>query len=525
MVRLFLLCLLFVACAKKPPSFPQETVRLNLVGDPTTLDPRCARDLDSVTIAHMLFEGLTRISRSGQTELALAERIEISEERTTYTFRLRKSFWSNGFPVTAHDFVNTWKTILDPQFPTDLAYQLYVIKNARRAKLGQGSLDEIGIYAKDEQTLVVDLESPIPYFLELVSLPPFFPFFSPEGSAKGPLLPESCPAVFNGPFMLREWKYSDSLSLIKNPLYWESDQVKITGVDFYIASGNTSLHMFDEDKLDWIGSPLATIPTDALPELRQKGKLSIKPFSATYFFRVNTLDTFKGKKNPLGDPAFRRALAISLDREAIAKHVLEGGQTAAREFVPPEMGLSSAGYFSDAQIEVARSLIGSDPVDPITLSYLNTERNAAMAQAIQRQWEEGLGITVELEAVEPKTFFKRLSQKEYQLAASSWTADFNDPINFLEVLKFKDESTNNTGWENRDYIDLLDRSALCKGSEERRILLKQAEEILMRELPIIPIFHFALNFLKSDQLEGVALTSVGQLDLRWAYFKETGKGI
>ena len=140
----------------------------------------------------------------------------------------------------------------------------------------------------------------------------------------------------------------------------------------------------------------------------------------------------------------------------------------------------------------------------------------SISQAIQKHWETALGISVQLEAVEAKVFFQKIRQKDYQLAAGSWIADFNDPINFLEVFKYKLGSTNNTLWENPKYIDLLDRSQLCRDQDERKELLRQAEEILMAEMPIIPIFHFAMNYLERDGVEDVALSPIGGLDFRWA---------
>ncbi|PIS01902.1 MAG: hypothetical protein COT85_08160 [Chlamydiae bacterium CG10_big_fil_rev_8_21_14_0_10_42_34] len=189
------------------------------------------------------------------------------------------------------------------------------------------------------------------------------------------------------------------------------------------------------------------------------------------------------------------------------------------------MGLSGKGYFRDDYQEMAHSLLMDalqelelklEEMEPITISYGTNERNAAIAQAVQQQWEKSLGIKVELEAVDLKVFFQKISQRQYQLAAGSWTADFNDPINFLEVFKYKEASSNNTNWENPKYIDLLNQSALCRNSEERKGLLREAEQILLEHMPIIPLFHFAMNYLQCEGLEEVALSPLGQVDFRWA---------
>lgn len=516
----FLLFFLFVGCQKSSLPY-QQIVRINIGADPQTLDPRKARDLTSITLTHMLFEGLTRISKSGQIELALASDVEISDDGMQYQFHLHKTFWSNGEPVTSSDFAQSWKAILDPRFPTDIAYQLYGIKNARKAKLGELGLEQVGIQTPDPLTLIVELEQPIPYFLQLVSMPSFFP------------LPEQKDLeahVGNGPFILKSWKHGDQIQVTKNNRYWQAKEVKLAGIDLMMMSGDTEMNLFEEGKLDWVGSPLSTIPVDAVRSLRASDKLHINPFSATYFFRLNTSEKIKDKKNPLNNALFRKALSICLDREKITDHILQGGQVKALSLVPPEMGLSEKGYFHDDDRERARSLLMDAlleldltlaNLEPVVISYSSSERNATIAQAIQKQWEEGLRIRIELEAVEPKTFFQRISQKEFQLAAGSWTADFNDPINFLEVFKYRDSGTNNTNWENPKYVDLLNQSALCRDSEERKGLLREAEQILMEQMPIIPIFHFALNYLQSDGLEEVVLSPLGQIDFRWAYRVDT----
>lgn len=507
---------LFGSCSRSKSEHPQSA-RLSLQSDPKMLDPRRARDLDSNNLIRMLFEGLTRTSKSGKAELALAERVDISNDGMRYVFHLRKSFWSNGDLLTAVDFSTSWKTILDPRFATDIAYQLYPIKNARKAKLGEVPIESVGVEALNENTLVIELDQPLPYFLELLSMPCFFPVPSRivAQNEEWALSPETF--VSNGPFLLHTWKHSDLLTFRKNDRYWESDRVKLSSIDFYIALPNTALQMYEEGKLDWAGSPLSMIPADAIRNLKNSDSLQVQPFQATYFYRINTSPYIGGKKNPLSDSTFRAQLAHAIDREGIVQHVLQGGQKAARSLVPPEMGLNRKGYFLDKEAE--------EPIckfdEPITISYTNDERNSAVAQAIQKNWESKLGIKVQLEAIEPKVYYQRVSKKEFQIAAGSWSADFNDPVNFLEVFKFKEGSTNNTGWEHSEYIDLLNRSAICMDEGARTELLRKAEAILMDEMPIIPIFHFALNYLKQPQLLGAFLSPLGQLDLRLAYFEPT----
>ncbi|HSX26668.1 MAG TPA: peptide ABC transporter substrate-binding protein [Chlamydiales bacterium] len=519
MFRVLFLFLILIAGCQKSTTDISHTLKINLGMDPQTLDPRKARDLSTITLMHMVFEGLTRTSRTGDVEMALAKGVEISEDGLQYVFHLRKSHWSNGDLVTSADFAHSWKSILDPHFPTDVAYQLYPIKNAHKIKIGELEADQLGVLTPDPQTLVVQLEQPIPYFLEALSLSIFFPVPHQVVTANPDWALDPSTHVCNGPFSIKSWKHSDQLQVEKNPHYWEAKEVKLEGIDLYMVASDTEIRMFEEGKLNWAGSPLSVIPIDAVAKLKEMEKLQVSPLCGTYFFRVNT------EKKPLSNASFRRALAIAIDREGIAEHILQGGQAPAKSLVPPQMDLSKGGYFPDCQQETAYSLLMEalleldltmENLGPIAISYCSSERNASIAQAIQKQWEETLDLHVELEAVEPKVFFQRLSKKEYQLAAGSWTADFNDPINFLEVFKYKEASTNNTNWESSKYIDLLNRSTLCRDVNERKQILREAEQILMDQMPIIPVFHFALNYLQQEELKEVVLSPIGQVDFRWA---------
>ncbi len=507
MKYLIIFSLLLVGCTKKEPPVSQQTVHLSIQAEPSSLDPRKARDLDSNVILRMLFEGLVRENKYGTIEPALAEKIETNEDGTQFIFHLRNANWSNGTSITAKDVVFTWTSILDPKFPSDVAYHLYSIKNAKKVKLGELPASMLGVTAIDDHTLSVQLEQTTPYFLELLTLPVFFPVSEEIVKSNPNWALQSSTFVSNGPFKVGHWVHADQIQLVKNEQYWESNIVQLNRIDLCVVTSDTGLRMFEENKLDWMGSPLSTLPVDAITTLKDVQK---SPFLATGFCRLNVLS------GPLSDRQFRRALALSVDRKAIVEHLLRGGQTVATSLVPKEMGISE-GYFEPCLVE-ARAIISEieEPIAPVVISYYNNERNTLIAQTLQRQWQENLNIKVEIEAVEPKVFFQKISQKNYQIAIGSWTADFNDPINFLEVFKSKDNGTNNTGWENLDYIDLLNRSAICTDKEERKRILHSAEKILMDEMPIIPIYHFALNYVKNEALTGVYLSPQGHLDLRTA---------
>lgn len=513
--------LVFASCKRSNLTNQNATIHVALGSEPTSLDPRIARDLDSMNIVKMVFEGLMRPSKNGGVEFGLIDWMDISKDRMRYVFHLKQSFWSDGSPVVSNDFIYGWKCILDPKFPTDIAYYLYPIKNARKVKLGEISDVELGVSAPDPQTLVVELETPLSYFPDLLAMSPFFPVPEHVATLNPHWAKEGTTLVSNGPFSVENWNHADLISLKKNSHYWDSQQVTLNQVDLVIAGADTSLRMFEEGKLDWTGSPMSSIPVDAVSHLKSENKLGVSPFLATYFLRVNVAEMANGKKNPLQNPTLRRALSLAIDRSAMTEHVLQGGQKPAYTLVPPEMELKTIGLNIENKFQEAKRLyeeaianVGS--FDPIVLTYYNNERNTVIAQFLQQQWETRLGIKVELQAIEPKIYFQKISKKEFQLATGSWTADYNDPSNFLEVFKFKDGSPNNTNWENQTYVDLLNRSELCSDSEERKQMLRLAESLLIEEMPIIPIYHFALNYLKKEGVEGILLSPLGQIDLRYA---------
>lgn len=516
----------FFAGCSKDATTTSQALRVNIASEPATLDPRRARDLNEVTLCRMLFEGLTRTSKEGMTEPALAETIEVSDDGLQYIFHLRKAVWSNGDPVTSYDFADSWKAILSPSFPSDIAYQLYLIQNGQKVKAGEKGLETLGIETPDSETLIVRLELPAPYFLNLCSMNAYFPV--PKAAIDKQWAMDPKTFVGNGPFVLKSWSHADQITVVKNEQYWESVAVRLQEIDLVMVTSDTEIRMFEEKKLDWAGSPLSTIPVDALKHLKEIDQLKVSALSGTHFLRVNTEETISGKKNPLFHGGCRKALAMAIDRKGITDHILQGGQTPALSLVPKEMGLLGEGYFSDQNPEESRHLmsqslqemaITKELMEPIVLSFIADDRNMSIAQAIQKNWETTFGIPIQLEAVEKKVYYQRIKQKNFQLAMGSWVADFNDPINFLEVFKNKMGSTNNTNWQNAKYIDLLDRSQLCRNQEERKGLLRLAEEILMAEMPIIPIFHYAMNYLEREEVSDVALSPIGGLDFRWAQIR------
>jgi oligopeptide transport system substrate-binding protein len=497
-----------------------HTLKVNLGGEPQTLDPRMVKDLQSQTVAQMCFDGLTRIDPHDLPQLAVAEKIEVSSDGKVYTFYLRDSRWSNGETVTADDFAYAWKKSLNPSFPSDRAFQLYPIKNAEAAKKGMVAVDEIGIKVLDAKTLQVELERPTPYFLELTALPVYFPIHQKTDEVNSHWAQDASTYICNGPFVPKEWRHSDCFEVIKNSQYWDVAHVKLEGIQLVMVSEATEFKMYEKKELDWAGSPLSVLPLDALSQLRQRKEFHSKPFLATYFFNTNVT------KAPFNHPLVRKAFGLAINRQEIIDHILQGKQIPATGLVPTAMGLQEAPYFKDGDVEMAKRCFNQaleeqglslSDLPRIVLLYITSERNNLIAQAVQAQWNSILGVDVKIEPMERKTFYDRLSKKDFQIAIGSWTADFNDPLNFLEIFKNKSVGSNHTSWENPRYEALLDQALSLSDVKERQRVLQESESILINEMAIIPLFHYTMLYLESEKVKDVAISKVGGIDFKWAF--------
>lgn len=519
-LSLLLLCL---GCqpSDTPRVQPTSDLRISMEAEPQTLDPRRIRDLSNVTFMHTLYEGLMRMQANGEPAPAIAESVELSPDLKTYTFHLRQTTWSNGDHLTAHDFARTWKSLLEPQFPSPNAYQFYAIKGAQAAKEGKEESLSIGVRALDDSTLVVELNQPVPYFLRLLATPFFYPVHSSilERSPEKGSLPDA-ELITNGPFKLEKWSRNNELSVVPNPHYWDRKNVRLDKIHFIQLDNLTALHAFQSGTLDWTGSPMSTLPADALASIKSEGQLEAQPAAGVYLLRINT------EKPPLNNVNIRRALALAIDRKNLVEHVLQGGQQPAFGLIPPSF-IQGKPHFQDRDVIHARELflkgleeegLTVEAFPEMTIHYSSNERNHKIAQVVQQQWKESLGIAPVLQSAESKVYFDRLKKQDYQVGIGTWFADFRDPISFLEIFKFKANGTNNTQWENPRFIALLDQSSRASDQAERTRLLLEAEGIILEEMPVIPLFFNSYNFIKNPLLEGVYFSELGYLDFKNAYF-------
>lgn len=504
---------------------PQE-LRVNINTEPPSLNPGLAEDSTSGTVLRNVLEGLTRINQDGKPEKAMAEDIKVSEDGKTYTFTIRDAKWSNGDPVIAQDFEYAWKWALDPANNSTYAYQLYYLEGAEAFNTGKGEKDAVGVKAIDEKTLEVKLVNPTPYFEELTAFYTYLPVNSKIAEANPDWATDAGENfTTNGPFHLVEWAHSDKIVLEKSETYWDAETVKLDSIEMIMINDpNTELSMFDNGELDWAGAPTGALPTDAMQALKDEGRLVTQPIAGIYNYKFNTT------VEPFNNVNIRKAFAHALNRQELIDNILQGEQLPAMAIVPPSMfEENEKGYFPDNDVEKAKEYLqkgleelglkDASELPAVTLSYNTSEAHQKIAQAIQDMWKQNLGVEVTLDNAEWNVFLDNVNQMDYQVARMGWLGDFNDAINFLEMYRDADGGNNNTGWESKEFQELLAKSATETDPEARQQLLKDAEAIFMEDMPVAPIYFYTNNWVQAENLKDVAVSGLGDVQYKWAYFE------
>jgi oligopeptide transport system substrate-binding protein len=477
--------------------------------EPQDLDPHVVSGVPEHHLLTALLEGLSSPDpKDLRPEPGAAERWDISADGTVYTFHLRKNGrWSNGDPVTAHDFVRSYRRILTPTLASEYAYLLHVLKNAEAFNTGKvTNFAEVGVKALDDFTLEITLHAPTPYFLSLLHHYTWFPVHLPtverhgKPYERGSRWTRPGRYVGNGPFVLKEWRVNHIIVVEKNTNYWDAARVRLRQIHFHpIESSDTDERAFRAGQLH--KSYVVPESKIALYRQRQPEVLRVDPYLATYFYSVNVT------RPPLNDTRVRRALALAIDREAIVTTITRGGQQPAYCFTPP----NTAGYTCRTQLQpdvaAARRLLAEAGypdgrgLPPIEILFNTLETHRTIAEAIQQMWKKNLNVDARLQNQEWKVFRASLNQKNYQVARDGWTGDYPDPNTFLETF-LSGAGNNNTGWANAAY-DRLVREAGRAGDPARRFeLFQQAEAILLDEVPIIPLYFYTRPYLLHPAVRG-----------------------
>ena len=508
-----LLALAFSGCKKNETPVERgdktQTLELGNLSEPTDLDPQIITAQNDFNIVFTLLEGLTTPdAKDLHPTPGAAQSWEVSPDGLIYTFHLRpQARWSNGDPVTAQDFLYSWRRMLTPALGAEYSYMLYVVKNAEEFNTGKlTDFSQVGFAAPDRLTIQVTLKSPTPYFLSLVAHNSWFPVHQATVEKFGKLTDRGTPwtrpgnYVGNGPFVLKEWRTNQIIRVEKSPTYWDAPHVELHGINFHpIESADTEERAFRAGLLHLTYE----FPVDKLDTYRRQfpQELHITPMLGTYFYRLNV------KKPPLNDVRVRRALAMSIDRETLVNAVLRTGQQPAFSLIPP----STAGYEPLAKIHedvpAAQKLLaeagfpGGQNFPTMTILFNTNEGHQKVAEAIQAMWKKSLGINVNLQNQEAKVYESTMRAGDYQIGRYAWFGDYLDPNTFM-TLMISNGGNNQTGWSNPEYDKLIDLAARTADGATRLKTFQQAEGILADQVPVIPIYFYTRVTLQRRSVVG-----------------------
>lgn len=515
-------CCMFLFGCSKNRGHSKEKLRLSIATDPRTLDPRTGGDGETAFLLDFLFDGLMQVGKSGLPECAIAKSYDISEDQRTYTFHLREARWSNGMKVCASDFEYAWKSLLDPSFVTEFSSMLDPILGAKEAKMGQLPLSEVGIHTIDENTLVVELEHPCPYFLEALTLPTFKPLC--EAHVK--LHPKwmnmtGADFVCNGAFTLEEWKASEILVYKKNPLYWDLEEVKLERVEISMINNDSAhLALYESDMVDWVGYPVNTMPTSTIEEVKKRHPIKSLDLPLILMMCFNTDRPY------LKNTDFRYALSYCIERDQIAKEVMSQGAKPVYSMLPPSLSLQNQPLFEGGINRAKSALKNSMQTLNISESEIPkfsvlapSETYQKVAQVIQQDWSKSLGVEISIENMEWKTFFDRISKGDYDIALIGWISGFTDPMYNLNIFA-SNTNLNFPNWTSPEYTQEIDRSKTFRPGAARNQCLANAERLLMEGMPIAPIVYYKGLYICRDNLKGYVTSKRGDVVLKYAYFEE-----
>jgi len=488
----------------------QQILHLGNGTEPKDLDPHIVTGVTEHNIISALLEGLvTEHPKTLQPQPGVAASWSLSEDGTRYTFKLRdNAYWSNGDRVTADDFLWSWQRLLMPTLAGEYAYQLYPIVNAAAFNKGElNDFSQVGISAPDPQTLIIDLAYPTPYFLSLLSHFSTFPVHKDTVLAhgkkdeRGTLWTRAENFVGNGPFVLEEWRLNYLIKVTKNPFYWDQESVALNEIRFYpIDNAQTEERMFRTGALHIASS----IPADKIASYQQNHpeKISINPYLGTYYYRFNVT------RGPLVDPRVRRALSLAIDRQILVDAITKGGQIPAFSFTPPNtQGYQPPSGILSYDVGLARQLL-ADAGFPngkgfptLELLYNTSDGHRRIAVAVQQMWKEALNITIALSNQDWKVFLDRAQSLDYDIARAGWIGDYADPNTFLDMF-VTDGGNNQTGWSHPQYDQLIAQAATQADQSSRYKSFYKAEELLLIDSPIMPIYTYTRVQLMHPEVKG-----------------------
>ncbi|MEB9506427.1 peptide ABC transporter substrate-binding protein [Bacillus anthracis] len=502
----------------------KQSIHLPYIAEIPTMDVTKATDGESMNVMRNVFEGLYTLGDENKTVPGVAESCDVSPDKKTYTFHLRETKWSNGTPVTAEDFVFSWKRAVNPDTAAEYAFLFFDIKNAKKINGKELPVDQLGVKAIDNKTLEVQLEQPVPYFIHLTTFSTFLPineeYFKEKGKTYGL---EADQLLYNGAFTLENWKHEQSFQFKKNENYWDAKTVKLDEINFDVVKDkSTEINLYEAGQLDRVG-----LTGEFVDKYRKDPNFKERSEVAMQFLRLNQ------KNEILKNKYVRLAISKAIDRKAFVETVLNNGSLPAEGIVPFNFTKNSEGKgfreengdlvkgdvkSAEDNWQKAKEELGKEQysLELLTSDNALSKRNA---EYIKGELEKNLdGLTVNIKAQPRKQQIQLLLNSDYEIGVDVWAPDIPDPITFLDL--FTTNSTYNFDkYSSKEYDELIRKvkTDLAGDEKERWEAMKKAEQILLSDGAVVPFYQQGRSYLQRSSIKGIVTNDFGaEFNYKWA---------
>lgn len=493
----------------------QQVFTYRVLDEHSSVDPQIVEDVSGSDVVRDLFEGLMNQDAQGRLVPGTATGYTVSDDRLTYTFSLRDNAkWSNGDPVVAGDFVYAWKRAVSPELASPYSWfmELMSIENAARIIAGDVPVDELGVSAPDDRTLVVRLSQPLPYFPQMVTHATTFPVNPAVVEAHGADWTRPENIVSNGAYVLTEHIPNERSVRERNPMYWDAENVILERtVALVINDENTALTRWLAGELD-----RTEVPAGQFPRLQKEhpGEAISFPRLCNYYYTFNLSES---GPEAFRDVRVRKALALAVDRKIITENILAGGQIEAFTFTPaataefevPDVEIASMSQAErDAMAKTLLAEAGYGPDNPLKFEmiYNTSESHKKIAVAMSQMWKQKLGVETTLANMEWKTFLEVRANQGFELARGAWCGDYNEASTFLDLL------TSPSGYNDGKYSNAMvdELMTLAKIADDTQAIYTRVEQEIADDVPIIPIYHYAGVYMLGSDVGGWPISNIEQ---------------
>ncbi|HGO9418164.1 peptide ABC transporter substrate-binding protein [Bacillus thuringiensis] len=515
MVMALVTSLLLTACNNKAnksdTEVKKQVLNVTVSEEIPSLDTAKTMDGTSAHVMQNIFEGLYVLNDQDQPTPAVAKSFKRSEDGKKYTFNLRKDAkWSNGDNVTANDFIFAWKRAINPETASQYAYMLFYVKNAKEINKGTMPLDALGVKAINNYTLEVELEQPVPYFLQLLALPIYLPqhesFLKEQGNNYA-LEPSNL--IYNGPFVLEKWKHEQEFQLKKNAAYWDRKKVKLDEINFHIVKDTmTAVNLYEAGDLDRV-----PINSQIVDKYRGNKELHMSSDPGIAMLRFNE------KNTALANKKVRQSISLALNKDDFVAHFINNGAKPASGLVPvghvnevtgkdfrKENGDLSSYDLQNAQ-KIWKEAKKELEVEQVNLEFLTFEQDNAkrMAEYIKGDLEKNLqGIAIQIKQQPFKQKLQLEQAGDYDITMANWGPDYKDPISYLELFT-TGNLNNKMNYSNVHYDELIKKAKtdFVLDTENRWEALREAEQVLLEDAAVAPLYHIGSAYVQKDYVKGI----------------------